>query len=90
MKMVRRLTALLLCVLLFVSSVPVSAAAEERIGSVDVDYTLNVRSGPGMTYGVLGVLEQGSGVAVLEVRQTADRIWGRLASGGWVCMDYVG
>ncbi len=51
---------------------------------------LNVRSGPGMAYDVLGVLEQGSGVAVLEVRQTADRIWGRLASGGWVCMDYVG
>ena len=50
---------------------------------------LNVRSGPGTGYDVVGTLEQGSGVTVLEVQQTADRAWGRLVSGGWVCMDYI-
>ena len=99
MKMVRRLTALLLCVLLFVSSVPVSAAAGERIGIVDVDYTLNVRSGPGTGYSRTDSLYNGAAVTIKsDAYDQSGNLWyyvsytsvttGALCE-GYIIADYV-
>ena len=49
---------------------------------------LNVRSGPGTEYDVVGGLSEGAAVAVSGMRETQGRGWGRIGD-GWICMDYV-
>ena len=49
---------------------------------------LNVRSGPGTSYGRIGGLEKGEIVLILESKTVGSTAWGRIGR-GWVSMDYV-
>lgn len=49
---------------------------------------LNVRSGPGTTYSVVGSLAAGTAVEITERKQVGTAVWGKI-SNGWICMDYV-
>ena len=57
-------------------------------GVVTAD-ALNIRSGPGMGNAVLGLLPGGTQVTAYDLRKAEGKTWGRLYSGGWICMDYV-
>lgn len=50
---------------------------------------LNVRSGPGTTYEVLSTIRYGQSAAILETRWSEGEAWGRLTSGGWICLSYT-
>ena len=58
-------------------------------GTVSGPEKLNVRSGPGASYSVMGYLIPGTQVMIYEVVTTDDLQWGRISSGGWVCMRYI-
>lgn len=49
---------------------------------------LRIRTGPGVTYPVVGTLVEGAVVRVLEIKSMGSSDWGRI-SGGWICLDYV-
>lgn len=49
---------------------------------------LNIRSGPGTTYGSVGSLNKGDTVEILEQIKIGDMTWGCIAK-GWISMDYV-
>ncbi len=49
---------------------------------------LNVRSGAGTNYGVVGRLSAGETVTITEQKTAAGKPWGKTAK-GWVCMDYI-
>ena len=52
---------------------------------------VNVRSGAGTDNPVTSTLTRGTAVTIVATKTGSDgRTWGQLASGGWVCMDYVG
>lgn len=46
---------------------------------------LNVRTGAGTSYGVCGGLSRGQNVQVCQESGN----WGKLKTGGWICLDYV-
>lgn len=46
---------------------------------------LNVRQGPGTSYGVIRTLARGSKQTIIEEKDG----WGKLAAGGWVSLNYV-
>lgn len=49
-------------------------------------YSLNVRSGPGSGYGVVGYVLRGSTHEVLEQTTLSDgKVWGRIEA-GWICL----
>ena len=51
---------------------------------------VNVRSGAGTGNPVTSTVTKGSTVTIVATTTGSDgRTWGQLASGGWVCMDYV-
>lgn len=54
-------------------------------GTVKVDTTLNIRSGPGTGYGRVGYLNNGDRVEILEQTTVDSQVWGRIES-GWVCI----
>ena len=49
---------------------------------------LNVRSGPGTEYAVVGTLLEGSPVQISSIAQKNNASWGE-SPGGWVSMNYV-
>jgi len=49
---------------------------------------LNVRKGPGTSYGYAGQLENGAKVEIFEIRTAGGARWGRI-EGGWICLTYV-
>lgn len=49
---------------------------------------LNVRSGPGTDYEVVGSLYRGDRVFITEFKIAGNLKWGKV-SRGWICMDYV-
>lgn len=49
---------------------------------------LNVRSGAGITYGIVGYYYKGNSVTVTETKAVGSTTWGKTAK-GWVSMDYV-
>ena len=49
---------------------------------------LNVRSGPGTDYEIVGGLSKGTAVSVCGTQQGGGRSWGQIGA-GWICMDYV-
>lgn len=49
---------------------------------------LRIRSGAGTSYSVLGYLNKGAKVEILETKQVGSVTWGKIAS-GWISMDYV-
>lgn len=64
---------------------PVASAPKYRTGTVKVNSTLNVRSGPGTSYGRTGSLTNGLKVTIVEEKNG----WGKLLQGGWVSLDYI-
>ncbi|NPA06136.1 MAG: SH3 domain-containing protein [Chloroflexi bacterium] len=48
-------------------------------------YRLRVRSGPGTEYGIVGVLQRGDVVTVLETKDG----WGRIGPGRWIALRYT-
>lgn len=61
-----RLLALALAMLLLFVTLPLPTHAVERVGIVDVDYTLNVRTGPGTGYSRIDSLSNGAVVTILS------------------------
>ncbi len=57
-------------------------------GTVNVQESLNVRSGPGTTYSKVGTLAAGEKVTITETRVADGMTWGKISS-GWVSMDYI-
>lgn len=49
---------------------------------------LNVRSGPGTGYSIVGYLYQGDEVEIYETTVVGSTTWGRI-SDGWISLDYV-
>lgn len=49
---------------------------------------VNVRSGAGIGYALVGKLLPGTSVEISEVKQVGAAKWGKMAQ-GWVCMDYI-
>lgn len=56
-----------------------------RTGTVQVNTSLRIRSGPGTSYAITGKLKNGDTVTITEECKG----WGRLQQGGWVCLDYI-
>lgn len=50
---------------------------------------VNVRSGPGTNYGVVGSLDYGDTVTITAQTTVGTTKWGKI-SNGWVCMDFIG
>jgi uncharacterized protein YgiM (DUF1202 family) len=49
---------------------------------------VNVRSGPGTSYGVVGQRNKGDKVTVYETKKVGSLTWGKI-DGGWIAMKYV-
>ena len=49
---------------------------------------LRIRSGPSTGYSVVGYLNKGAKVEILEQKTVGTMVWGRIAK-GWISMDYV-
>lgn len=49
---------------------------------------LNVRNGAGTGYNIVGALNQGDVVTILETTTADGMQWGRISQ-GWICMNYV-
>ena len=49
---------------------------------------VNVRSGAGIGYNIVGKILNGTEVTILEVKLVGTAKWGRVSQ-GWICMDYV-
>ena len=56
-------------------------------GTVTTD-VLYIRAGAGTTYTVLGYLQRGTRVDILETKQVGTMLWGRTCH-GWISMSYV-
>lgn len=56
-----------------------------RIGTVKVNTSLRIRSGPGTNYAITGKLKNGDKVTF----GAEDNGWGELQRGGWVCLQYI-
>ena len=54
---------------------------------VTSDY-INVRSGAGMNYSVVGKVSKGDTLVISETEMVGNQKWGRY-SGGWVCLSYT-
>ena len=50
---------------------------------------VNVRSGPGTGYGVVGRKNTGDSVTVSEKRTSGGLSWGRIGDSQWICLSYV-
>ena len=58
-------------------------------GIIANTYTgVNVRSGAGIGYNIVGKILNGTQVDILEVKLVGAAKWGRVKQ-GWICMDYV-
>jgi len=57
-------------------------------GTVNVNDSLRIRSGPGTGYRVAGTLGRGDKVEILEQKIVGHMTWGRIEQ-GWISMDYV-
>ncbi len=66
-----------------------STTVETGTGIVANTYAgVNVRSGAGIGYALVGKLLPGTSVEITEVKQVGAAKWGKMAQ-GWVCMDYI-
>ena len=60
-------------------------------GNVAVDVTnsyLNVRSGPGTNYAVVGQLHVGDKIVITETKQVGNLLWGKCEI-GWISLKYT-
>lgn len=58
------------------------------MGTVKVSDVLRIRSGPSTAYSVVGHLNNGDRVKILEQKIAGHMIWGKIDK-GWISMDYV-
>jgi uncharacterized protein YgiM (DUF1202 family) len=58
-----------------------------KMGTVTVD-VLNIRANAGTGYAILGYLQRGARVEILETKQVGTVLWGRMDK-GWISMEYV-
>ncbi len=58
------------------------------VGIVTGARVLNVRSGPGTEHEKVGELDEGTKIAIYEVQEVGDSVWGRTKM-GWVSMNYI-
>ena len=49
---------------------------------------VNIRSGAGTNYTVVGTLDRGDQITVTELKTVGGKEWGKIKQ-GWVCMDYA-
>ena len=49
---------------------------------------LNIRSGAGTKYGIVGSLKKGEKVSVSETKTVSGAKWGKIAQ-GWICLKYA-
>ena len=48
---------------------------------------LNIRSGPGINYQIVGTVPYGGAYTIAEEKRNGSQTWGRLKSGaGWICL----
>lgn len=64
------------------------AAPQVRTGTIKVNDTLRIRSGPSTGYSVVGYLSKGAKVEILEEKIVGSMVWGKIDK-GWISMDYV-
>lgn len=50
---------------------------------------VNVRSGAGLSNGVVSTVTKGAAVTIVETASADGMTWGKLSSGGWISMTYV-
>jgi len=60
---------------------------KSRMGTI-TGSSLRIRSGAGTGYSVVGFLNKGDRVEILETKDVGSTVWGRIAQ-GWISMDYV-
>lgn len=66
-----------------------SGSAEKTVtGIIDVENTLRVRKNAGTGYAIVGYLNGGDEVTILETKKVNGVTWGRISK-GWISMDYV-
>lgn len=58
------------------------------VGIVTGARVLNVRSGPGTEHEKVGELDEGTKIAIYEVQEVGDSVWGRTKM-GWISMNYI-
>ncbi len=61
------------------------APVEKEFATVTGANTLNIRSGPGTRYTLLGALNRGDKVQILEKQLVGSYLWGRTQQ-GWICI----
>jgi lysozyme len=88
----KKLTAVLVAVVLLLSAVQITAFASTSGNYVvNTSVGLTVRSGAGTNYGILGYLSYGTKITVLETKSVNNMNWGRIiynGKEGWVCIYY--
>ena len=57
------------------------------IGAVTIN-NLRIRSGAGYNYSIVGYLQKGDRIEILEIVQVGTDLWGRIEN-GWVAMEFV-
>jgi len=50
---------------------------------------VNVRAGAGTAYGVINSLPNGTAITVTETTTINGKLWGKLSTGGWMCLIYT-
>ncbi len=60
----------------------------KQTGTVKVAESLNVRSGPGIEYDIVGYLKNGAKVAIAETAKNGITTWGKTEK-GWISLSYV-
>lgn len=71
----------------YVSMQYLTKVSNQMQGAVTAS-SLRIRSGPGTGYKILGYLEKGDRVEILETKDAGGMTWGRTAK-GWISLDYV-
>lgn len=64
-----------------------SSSPDTFLGTVTSE-NLNIRSGPGTNYGIVGNLGPGDKIQITEIYAKGDKLWGKTIK-GWVSMSYV-
>lgn len=70
-----------------------TGGAQNKVGIVNVNDALNVRSGPGTEYEAVEMLLNGDRVTITEEKTVNGITWGKVHMWGdyigWACMDYI-
>lgn len=61
--------------------------SEKKMGTITGD-DLRIRTGPSTAYSVVGYLNSGDRVEILEQKTSGSMVWGKI-SNGWISMSYV-